>query len=323
MRRRSFLLGGMGLTARSAGQTPGEWKQEWPLGYDGRLRAPKILEAERQGEWRRYVAGPCEVLSDRVLEREELEPLMLAFTSVDPAVRCLPIGLAGDRRAGQRFRARLFSDGDAYVAAGGAPGTVGVYNGRQDETLMLSSVLFDEGKGEKPDDADRFDVFVHEATHHVLRGWRGRLPAWFSEGFSEFMAVTHVRPGVYEFTGTEVEVPRHIGRFLLPTGGVFVLPLLVGVTDLSVLAWMRANHPDEPDNYAKYAAALLLLEWWLRRQPGGTAAVREYLAGLRGLRRGGTHPAEPWGDGDDLAAMQERLVAFWRRKGLRIRFASA
>ncbi|HUF62954.1 MAG TPA: hypothetical protein VMN36_12830 [Verrucomicrobiales bacterium] len=323
MRRRGFLFVGMALTARAGGQVPEGWRQEWPLGYDGSRLALEIREAEPYAQWRRYLAGSCEVLSDRALERTELEPLMTAFASVNPAVRRIPIGLTGERRSASRLRARLFSDGEAYLAAGGAPGTVGVYNGRQDETVMLSSALFGEEKGRKRDDGDRFDVFVHEVTHHVLRGWRGRLPAWFSEGFSEFMAVAHFRPGLFDFGRTEVQIPRHIGRFLLPTGGLFDLPPLAEVTRLSSADWMRANHPDEADNYAKYAAALLLLEWWLRRKPGGTAEVRQYLTELRGLRRGGPHVAEPWGDHDDLGAIQPRLVAFWRRNGLRIRFSSA
>jgi hypothetical protein len=109
---------------------------------------------------------------------------------------------------------------------------------------------------------------------------------------------------------------------LLPEN-VFILPHLAQATAL-LEPLGCAQHPDKEDTMG-CAAAFLLVEWLMRRKPGGLEPLQAYLEGLRrgdSRRAGGTGP-KPWGGEEDLVRIQGDMVEFWRRNRLRIRIEEA
>jgi len=71
----------------------------------------------------------------------------------------------------------LFSDRGDYLAAGGVPGSAGVFDGKS-----LMAVI-----GEKLDERD-WRVIQHEAFHQFAAAFMGRLPSWLNEGLAEYFA---------------------------------------------------------------------------------------------------------------------------------------
>lgn len=216
---------------------------------------------------------------------------------------------------GDRARVIVYADAARYEAAGGPPGTAGIYLARRFAVLLLADfVAPDEETAKRFPPGHDEDVVVHELIHLGMHGVNSRLPQWFLEGTAEYFACAHISGGRFSFVRMEESIRDHLRRRLNPQRPEISLVPAAEVLSLTPHTWLRtvARLPAE-DRYRAYATSLLLAHYYLNGGKERLDQVRTVLASTERIP-----PALcPAAAGPEIEAA---LIRFWRPRSLSPRF---
>lgn len=145
------------------------------------------------------------------------------FEATYELVKALPWGIEPEPAEGEYFRARLFRTVEDYHAAGGLPGSGGVYRRKEGIFLVpFSSIgLKVVGKSYAKNE-DNYDThtLVHELTHEMMHGWLDVLPQWVIEGTAEYTSMLPLRAGRFRVSSAKSGLKDYLDYLKRTSRGV-------------------------------------------------------------------------------------------------------
>jgi hypothetical protein len=106
----------------------------------------------------------------------------------------------------KHFLAKLFTNRQDYINAGGSVGSAGIYSSGKKALMVPLSSLGVKMVGsrvslDKADDGAN-GTLIHEITHQMMNHWLGRLPKWFVEGSADYTELLDYNTsGRFSWTG--------------------------------------------------------------------------------------------------------------------------
>lgn len=127
----------------------------------------------------------------------------------------LPLDLAPHVEGGQKlFEAHIFETREAYMEAGGLPGSGGVYMSSMKKFLVPIESLGVVNRGSRVTidyDMRDFSTLIHEITHQMMNQWLGYLPVWYVEGSAVYAEMLKYRNGKFDLSNLKSTIRDHVG----------------------------------------------------------------------------------------------------------------
>ena len=260
-------------------------------------------------------------LSDQPVNTAALRKFAGTIESVPQLLQALPLDLWAPADTQSKPAIILCKDEWAYLEAGGGEGSMGYYNGRKNEVIIRADVFLTPPLAKpsrlipKPNE----DLLVHELVHLGMHRILARSSPWFYEGIAEYMAAAHISGGYYKFHDIERSIRDHIRNYLPPDAdGQILLPAPATLMTTTRKQWSEAvRKARDRDAFRPYATALLLAHYQLS-SPERRALVTTYLTELTAYQDFRKPRPTLRTDAPDTVA--RRLQAFWKPRGLNLRF---
>ncbi len=300
--------------------------EDWPtsVAVDDDFEVEEVKADAEAGEYI-YRTPHFEFHVDARLSITLVRDFSRIFEATFTAINALPLGLDCQPPQDGYFLTELFVDEADYYAAGGPPGSAGVFTWRGDsgkimiplENLGVKVV----GKGFSIDYDAENTTLIHEISHQVMIEWLQVLPVWFTEGMADYMAAAPYRKGRFTFTAPM----RAMRDYLKATRGVwdkgYQMKSLAELMSISSSEWLSALGGGSIRNYA--SADMAVMFFMHEDGDGKTAGVRNYLAAVR------SGMAEPEASekflvrGRTFPEIQDAMAKAWRGEGIKLEFDDA
>ena len=310
-----MLVSLLALAALPAGAEP-----VWPKTFQGRPARIIPLDPDNP-ETNQWQTARFRFLSDQPVNAAALRKFATVIESVPQLLQALPVELWSPADDQEKPAIILCRDEWAFLDAGGSAGAMGYYNGRKNEIIIRADVFLTPPLARpsrlipKPNE----DLLVHELVHLGMHGILARSQPWFYEGVAEYIAAAHDTGGRYRFHDIERSIRDHIRNYLPPAkDGTISLPAPSALMPTTGKEWMLSvKNAEGRDAFRPYATALLLAHYHLA---GGErrAKLATYLSELDAYRD--FRQPLPRLQTDDPATIARRLQAFWKPRGLNLRF---
>ena len=251
-------------------------------------------------------------------------------------LQLIPASASSGGKSRNRNVVRLFSTHLDYLKAGGPKGSSGFFNVRSGEVIVSLEYLI-EPKGQRSnlEPRQRYRLLVHELVHQAMAEHAVLLPLWLTEGIAEYLSAAQFAPGRYRFGEASArDIIGHMHTvWLHDRRNVITIPTIESLSQLDSRAWATDNRINPDDAYAKYAGSLLLTHYQLELASRNRGELSEFLAETseklkrareqigrsRRPRRLKIDQTPLWKDRPP-ALVQKQLAAYWKTKGLKLRF---
>ena len=283
-----------------------------------------------------YMTQSYLILSDEPLGKNRLDEMTRMVESVRKVLELFPLNLLPDRGKDGKLKrhvVRIVTSQKKYLAMGGPKGSIGFYDGRSGEvTVSLELLIEPKSLHSRLEPRQRYRLLVHELVHQAMGEKLTALPPWFIEGMAEYMAATQFAPGRYQFKNASRQIIDHLQTsWLGERNNVITIPRIEELSGINHADWNTDNRINSKNAYAKYAAALLLTHYQMELASRNLGGLRRFLATdieyrpVRG-RPGRYRQVLPsqdilWRERNQ-AKVQEQLAAYWKNKGLELKFAA-
>lgn len=270
-------------------------------------------QPDRDG-WKVWHTRHFRIESDTPLPHPKVARLAQVADGTLEAVKSHPLPFhspPSDRRP----LVSVFGGETAYVAAGGVRGSAGLYVARRASVLLLADyVAPDEATARRFPPGYDEDIVVHELVHLAMHGANPRLPQWFIEGVAEYFACAHEGGGRFRFDTIDPLVADHLRKRFRSKDSKIPLAHISDIVALRPRSWFDAleNLPPEK-RYRAYATSLLLAHYHMNGGEERQARIREALQ---------SPPRRPFPllDVAEGPEIEEKLIRYWRTKGLILHF---
>lgn len=203
------------------------------------------------------------------------------------------------------FLARLFTERQDYLAAGGVEGSGGVYRSGEKALMVPLSSLGVKMVGsrvtlDKATDDDNATL-IHEITHQMMNHWLPLIPTWYTEGSAEYTEILEYNPsGRFTLGGLRQRLEAYVERVNYWQKTPFKMRDLKELMEIEGRAWAAAlTTPIQVPNVTgatqagqNYGSAGLLTYYFYHLDGNGDAAnIIAYLRELEAAGRGADEPA--------------------------------
>ena len=190
-----------------------EWQRKQPIkvvlpdvvGVETAQVKAEVVSEDPVAEKFVYRTAHFEFESQGKFTQSLLREVARDFEATYELVKALPWNVNPRPPSGEFFRARLLKDKTAYFAAGGLPGSGGVYKSREEmflvpfESIGVKTV----GKSYAKDDKFESHTMVHELTHQMMHFHLDLLPQWAVEGTAEYTGILPLRTGRFRVSAAK------------------------------------------------------------------------------------------------------------------------
>ncbi len=303
-------------------------EQNWPRNVQvgsGSSDATVILE---DGEENQFI---YETESYRFISDARLSPaLVREFSRVFEGARLvnclLPLDLRPIPEPGrEKFHAHIFSEPADYLAAGGVPGSAGIYSPMDRALKLPMSSLGVRTFGEKVTidyQSEDYRTLIHEITHQMMNAWLPKLPVWLIEGSAEYVELAEYDNGRFRFSRHERDLASRLADYY---GTPFPMVPVDTLLTMDHAAWQNALESNTAG--LNYASALVLVWFFYHFDDAPSeSGIRAYFKDARNLPRGTDFKpliAKHLLRGRTPTELQEAIVKAFRRKGIKIAFQSS
>lgn len=298
----------------------------WPIQI--RITGPgtcKVVKEDPKTGVYIYQSPSYRFICDARITEDALRNFSVMFETTRKYVRALPLSMGG--AAGPEEHRRdivLFSTMQGYAAAGGVPGSAGLYVNHNGLVLvpMESLGLKLVGTGFSIDQGVRHKTLIHELTHQLTPhvyfapGARG----WFSEGIAEYVAITPYSWGYFQpdVHGNVVKA-RVTGRGIDNEGG-YALSSKITVPPLQSFFLMPYEVFTGKNAKLNYGFSLLLVNYFFHMDAGGkTKRISDFLLGLHAGKQG-EESLKPLLAGGSYQKLEQEISTAWVKMGVEIQF---
>ncbi|MEJ6729116.1 MAG: hypothetical protein QNK83_08115 [Akkermansiaceae bacterium] len=294
--------------------------QEWPRMFKpGPAQGIYQELGEKDGLFH-YRTKHYRIESDRALRPTQLKDFTRSAESVALVLERMPLPLSAPPTK-ELPRIRIFGSEEAYHDAGGGKGTAGFYSGRRQEVFILWSQLFlDRGGNSRLGPEANFPLIVHELAHLQMHGYLWRTPPWFYEGVAEYLAASHEKGGIFNFTKMDEKVRNRIKRQTDPEADKNPAMAMAKLVRLDSRNWHRLTDTKEPyEVLESYSSSLLLIHYFFNGDDERRAEVAKYLEEVQKVRDFREEMPELF-TAEQANEIQKKLVKYWGPRGLKLQF---
>jgi hypothetical protein len=246
---------------------------------------PEVKVVTEDPEARKFVyqTENYEFQADSPIGADAVREFSRVFEATFKANCLLPLNYRPAPEQGrERFVARLFATEASYYAAGGIPGSAGLYS--RDQAAMLAPVKTIGMKmvngRMQTDRTEATDTLVHEITHQMMSAWLPRLPVWFTEGTADYMAMADYVHGRFMLNQME----DRLRLYLRERQPEVKYPYLLAIPELMALTprqWSQVISKKSFIPQQNYSSATLLVYYFYHLDGrGDAAAVKAYLRAI-------------------------------------------
>ena len=220
-----------------------------------------------------------------------------------------------------KLKARLFETAAEYHAAGGPPGSAGVYKGGDDEFMVYLEGLGVQkvGSGYMFDYKGDFHTVYHELTHQLWADLGGYAGTWMVEGFAEYIGSAPFSNGRFSF----IKQPRYALEYATGYGkkdqGGRALGNDITMPKLSKLMTM-SQAEFYSDANRNYGFGLLLTYYFILLD--GDADAKLFKDCIKALQAGKSEEdaRKVLLNGRSYDDLEKSVSTAFRRKGIKIAF---
>ncbi|BDS05781.1 hypothetical protein NT6N_08210 [Oceaniferula spumae] len=296
----------------------------WPKSFKPAGEA-KIILVQKGDNDRPFVyhTKNFELQSPTALNERNLGLFATTAESVPSVLKRIPLPLLGMPES-DRAKVLIYPDEESFVAAGGAQGAAGYYSGRKQAIMLRADTFLNPPPpaGSKlPPKAD-YNLLVHEFTHLCMHRDLAYLPTWFTEGVAEYIAAMHENKGAYQFSNISSSIRRRIKSGLPNDKEEILLPGIAETMSLTAKDWQERIEQGQIENhYRSYATSLLIVHTLFHGGEKRRTATRQFLEQRQ--------KRPPEADAEttliplaERKKLQQRIIDYWRPRGLRLKFTS-
>ena len=326
---RVFLTakGGGGGSPQVVAAVPAElnFGRPWPrdVRMDGASNCKVIQEDAKAGRYV-YESPNYRFTCDARVTDDALRNFSVMFETTRKFAKLLPLSLGGGRERNGRLDILLFGTQNAYISAGGSPGSAGCFVPSKGVVMvpMESLGLVKGGTGYSLDIRKKNDVLVHELAHQLSPNVYfvpGAL-GWFSEGLAEYMAATPYSWGFFSPDAHGNAVKAYVTTAGTAGSPGRALGTTIQAPDLRSFFLMSYGQFSGRNGNFNYGLGLLITHYFFHMEGGGKA--QRMIQFLQGLHQGkhGEEALKPLLGGGDYAKLEKEISAAWSRLGVQIQF---
>ena len=297
----------------------------WPrdVRMDGASNCKVISEDAKAGRYVYESPGYRFTCDSRVTD-DALRNFSVMFETTRKYAQLLPLSLGGGRERNGKLDILLFGTQNAYISAGGSPGSAGCFVPSKGLVMvpMESLGLVKGSTGYSLDIKKKNDVLVHELCHQLSPNvyFAPGALGWFSEGLAEYMAATPYSWGYFS-----PDAHGNVVKAYVTTAGTAGSPgRALGTTiqapDLRSFFLMSYGQFSGPNGNFNYGVGLLLTHYFFHMEGGGKAyRMTQFLQGLHQGKQG-EEALKPLLGGGDYEKLEKEISAAWSRLGVQIQF---
>lgn len=289
---------------------------------------PEINTVEEDAEKKRFVyeSANYRYVCDVRLAKSLVKGFAVLFEATHLYCRTLPLAFDGGTKIDGKYQILLFEKLESYEAAGGPPGTAGVFMGRKNAVLVpLTSLgVRPVGSGYMLDRDKSSATIPHELTHQLSpRAYFAEgAVGWFSEGIAEYVATTPYRGGSFNIRGNQKAIIEYVTAYGAKDMGGRALGTEIEMPSMkSFMLQDYASFQEDPQ--LGYGCGLLITNYFLHLDGDGDGKrIKAFLKALRdGLK--GDEALKVLLDGRSFEKLQEDFTKAWSRKGVDFTFAKS
>jgi hypothetical protein len=169
----------------------------WPLTVTLK-EDPTVIIVEQDRAKRRFIyrSDHFEFTSTQRLNGKIVREFSRVFEVTYETVAALPLRIRPEPPRGY-FKVLLYASERDYRAAGGPPGSGGLFRGSTGEVMVpLPNLGVKKAAGRwMMESRDGNQPLIHEVTHQVMGAWLSVLPVWMVEGSAEYLAAARYYTG--------------------------------------------------------------------------------------------------------------------------------
>ena len=290
----------------------------------------EIEEVEADKENKRFVyhSPNYEFICDVGLTKNVVKKFAVLFEATRDYCRLLPIATMKAHVPGAQFRNKilLFETKENYIKNGGPPSSAGVFisrrgNGNGVVMVPLQSLgLKKLGSSYSYDYKGQNKVLPHELTHQLTDreyyapGARG----WFSEGLSDYVAVTPYRSGKYFVRTNLSAIKEYATGFGKDRRGGRGLGEEINAPDLKEYMLQPYSSFTGNNGNFNYGFALLVTYYYFHMEED-TSNINAFLKALKEGKRG-EKALEVLLNGRSWDEMEAQITKAWKSRGVKITF---
>ncbi len=286
---------------------------------------PEIHTVEEDAGKKRFIyeSANYRYICDVRLAQSVVKGFAVMFEATHLFCRTMPLAINGGIKKDGKHQILLFEKFDDYVRAGGPPSSAGVFmSGKGVVMVPLDSLgVKPVGSGYMLDRDKSSKTLPHELTHQLTpevyfeKGAMG----WFSEGISEYVAVTPYRAGSFSVKGNQKDIFDYATGYGSKDMGGRALGKEIQLPALkSFMLQSYDSFLEQPQ--LSYGCGLLITTYFLHMDGDGDG--KRIKAFLKALQEGkdGEESLDLLLDGRTFEKLQEDLTKAWSRKGVDFKF---
>ena len=258
------------------------------------------------------------------LSKSVVKGFAVLFEATHQFVRELPLAVNGGAKKDGKYEIILFELEKDYFSAGGPPGSAGVYiSGKNIVMVPLTSLGVKKlGSGYSLDRDKSSKTLPHELTHQLTPNpyYAQGSMGWFTEGLSEYIAVTpYYAGGLFNLKTNPKSIMEYATAYGKDSNGGRALGKEINLGPLKNFMLQPYSSFTSNANI-NYGCGMLITNYFFHMDREKDAArIKTFLAALREGKRG-EDALEILLDGQTWVDLEKDIAKAYSGKGIKFTF---
>lgn len=312
-------------TPETAEETKLNFDDPWPdqVKFKG---DPEIVTVKEDKDSKTFVyeSANYRYNCDARLGNSVVKGFAVLFESTHQFVRELPLAVNGGAKKDGKYEIILFENEKDYHAAGGPPGSAGVFIGGKNIVMVpLTSLgVKKAGSGYLMDREKSSKTLPHELLHQLTPNpyFAAGSMGWFTEGLAEYVAVTpYSSNGLFNVKGNSRAIVEYATAFGKDDKGGRGLGDKINLGPLK--NFMLQSYTSFVGNaHVNYGCGMLITNYFFHmdRDKDG-ARIKKFLKALREGKQGDA-ALEVLLDGQTWLELEKDIAKAYTSKGIKFTF---
>ena len=297
----------------------------WPekISYDG---DPEIETIEEDADQKSFIyeSANYRYNCDVRLSKSVVKGFAVMFEATHQFVRELPLAVSGGVKKNGKYQIILMETEQSYNAAGGPPGSAGVFMGGKDIVMVpLTSLgVRPLGSGYMLDRDKSNKTLPHELVHQLTpnKYYAHGSMGWLTEGLAEYVAVTPYSYGNFNVKTNFKPIVEYVTAYGKKGDGGRAIGTKINLGSLR--SWMLQPYASfTASSQINYGCGLLITNYFFHMDRNEDAArIKKFLKALNEGKEGDEALAVLL-DGQTWEQLEAEIAKAYSRKGVDFTFS--